>query len=551
VSFRAVTANQSRPASVILDTYAVIDAMTHTMGRVLVDGADGQNLPTARGYSPGSAAHPDARSASHSAAESAPGVDVDTVRTVGDRIAHNIDQVIDGKHDTVRLGVAVLLAEGHLLIEDVPGVGKTKFAKALARSIDCSVRRVQFTPDLLPSDVTGVSVYNSEERDFEFKPGPVFANIVVGDEINRASPKTQSALLECMEERQVTVDGVTYPLEAPFLVLATQNPIDMEGTYPLPEAQRDRFTARISMGYPDRRAEIQMLGEHASLDPLDSLRPVSDAAEVRSLIAGVRAVHVADSIKAYAVDLAAATRGSAEVRLGASPRATLQLLRAAKAWAALGGREYVLPDDLQFMLVPVFAHRMLLTADAHVSGRTAAEVITDVGRRVTIPNTVGSGRRACPCGSAAVRPRRASVARADREPAQGRAAPRGRRRECRDAPDDLEPLAAADRLAHARGPTARPDARQRPLRARRTVQQGEPHRRLPDAAPAPRPLPRRPTTHPPDRSVPSRRRAPLVHRDQRDHRRARGRAASRCRTAAVAGRGRQRRQPLDRRPRRG
>ena len=179
----------------------------------------------------------------------------------------NIDQVIDGKHDTVRLGVAVLLAEGHLLIEDVPGVGKTKFAKALARSIDCSVRRVQFTPDLLPSDVTGVSVYNAEERDFEFKPGPVFANIVVGDEINRASPKTQSALLECMEERQVTVDGVTYGLEAPFLVLATQNPIDMEGTYPLPEAQRDRFTARISMGYPDRRAEIQMLGEHAAHRP--------------------------------------------------------------------------------------------------------------------------------------------------------------------------------------------------------------------------------------------------------------------------------------------
>jgi len=324
------------------------------------------------------------------AADTARAVDVDTVRTVGERIARNIDTVIDGKHDTVRLGVAVLLAEGHLLIEDVPGVGKTKFAKALARSIDCSVRRVQFTPDLLPSDVTGVSVYNAEERDFEFKPGPVFANIVVGDEINRASPKTQSALLECMEERQVTVDGVTYALESPFLVLATQNPIDMEGTYPLPEAQRDRFTARISMGYPDRNAEIQMLGEHAALDPLDSLRPVSDAREVRSLIAGVRAVHVAESVKSYAVDLAAATRAAAEVRLGASPRATLQLLRAAKAWAALEGRDYVLPDDLQFMLIPVLAHRMLLTADAHVSGRTAADVLTDIGRRVSIPNTVTS-----------------------------------------------------------------------------------------------------------------------------------------------------------------
>ena len=315
------------------------------------------------------------------------GIDVQRVRLVGERIAANIDQVIDGKHDTVRLGVAVLLAEGHLLIEDVPGVGKTKFAKALARSIDCSVRRVQFTPDLLPSDVTGVSVYNAEDRDFEFKPGPVFANIVVGDEINRASPKTQSALLECMEERQVTVDGDTYYLESPFLVLATQNPIDMEGTYPLPEAQRDRFTARISMGYPDRRAEIQMLGEHAAIDPLDSLRPVSDAAEVRDLITGVRSVHVAEGIKAYAVDLAVATRNAADVRLGASPRASLQLLRAAKAWAALDGREYVLPDDLQFMVPHVFAHRLLLTADAHVSGRTAADIVAEIRRTVPVPST--------------------------------------------------------------------------------------------------------------------------------------------------------------------
>jgi MoxR-like ATPase len=312
--------------------------------------------------------------------------DFQEVRIVGERIAHNIDQVIDGKPDVVRLGVAVLLSEGHLLIEDVPGVGKTKFAKALARSIDCSVRRVQFTPDLLPSDVTGVSIYNSDERDFEFKPGPVFANIVVGDEINRASPKTQSALLECMEERQVTVDGVTYPLESPFMVLATQNPIDMEGTYPLPEAQRDRFTARISMGYPDRRSEIQMLGEHAAVDPLEALQPVSDASEVRALISGVRGVHVAEGIKAYAVDLAEATRTASDVRLGASPRATLQLLRAAKAWAALEGREYVLPDDLQFMLVHVFAHRMLLTADAHVGGRSAGDTLREILRTVPIPS---------------------------------------------------------------------------------------------------------------------------------------------------------------------
>ncbi|MGN6609188.1 MAG: AAA family ATPase [Jatrophihabitans sp.] len=313
------------------------------------------------------------------------------VRAVVGRIAANIEQVIEGKADVVRLGLAVLLAEGHLLIEDVPGVGKTKFAKALARSIDCSVRRVQFTPDLLPSDLTGVSVYNSDERDFEFKPGPVFANLVVGDEINRASPKTQSALLECMEERQVTVDGETYRLESPFLVLATQNPIDMEGTYPLPEAQRDRFTARISMGYPDRNAEIAMLAEHAAVDPLDTLQPVSDATQVRALIAAVRTVHVSDAVKAYAVDLAEATRRAPEVRLGASPRATLQLIRAAKAWAALDGRDYVLPDDPQQLLVPVLAHRLIITAEAHVAGRTAADVLHRIARSTPIPQDGQAG----------------------------------------------------------------------------------------------------------------------------------------------------------------
>jgi MoxR-like ATPase len=325
----------------------------------------------------GSAGHP-------ALPQSIPG-GVEIVRRVGTRIATNIEQVIEGKHGAIKLGVIVLLAEGHLLIEDVPGVGKTKFAKALARSIDCSVRRVQFTPDLLPSDITGVSVYNSEDRDFEFKPGPVFANIVVGDEINRASPKTQAALLECMEERQVTVDGITYALESPFMVLATQNPIDMEGTYPLPEAQRDRFTARISMGYPDRRAEIAMLGEHAALDPLDTLQPASDAAMVRTLISAVRAVYVSDAAKAYAVDLAEATRTSPDVRLGASPRATLQLLRAAKAWAAYDGRDYVLPDDLQELLVPVFAHRMILTSEAHVSRRSAEDVLARVLAHTPVP----------------------------------------------------------------------------------------------------------------------------------------------------------------------
>ena len=329
------------------------------------------------------------RSARHAGPDAAAPLDrslpLSAVADAGKRIATNIEQVIEGKSQAVRMGLTVLLAEGHLLIEDVPGVGKTKYAKALARSIDCSVRRIQFTPDLLPSDVTGVSVYNSEDRAFEFKPGPVFANIVVGDEINRASPKTQSALLECMEERQVTVDGDTYRLEAPFMVLATQNPIDMEGTYALPEAQRDRFTARISMGYPDRGAEIAMLDEHAAADPLDDLRPVSDADEIRALVGAVRGVYVSDAIKAYAVDLAEATRQATELRLGASPRATLQLLRSAKSWAALAGRDYVIPDDLQHLLVPVLAHRLLLTPEAHVAGRSARDVLGRIAQATAIP----------------------------------------------------------------------------------------------------------------------------------------------------------------------
>src|SRR6201992_3647948 len=224
-------------------------------------------------------------------------------RAATEAIMANIEQVIEGKHATVRLALAVMLAEGHLLIEDVPGVGKTKLAKALARSIDCSVRRIQFTPDLLPSDVTGVSVYNQETREFEFKPGAIFANIVVGDEINRASPKTQSALLECMEERQVTVDGLTYELQTPFMVISTQNPIEMEGTYPLPEAQRDRFTARIAMGYPDTAAELAMLDAHGAEDPVLALTSVADAPTVRRMIETVRDVHVADAVKQYAAFL--------------------------------------------------------------------------------------------------------------------------------------------------------------------------------------------------------------------------------------------------------
>ena len=319
------------------------------------------------------------------------------VGEAGSRIAANIERVIDGKPAVVRLAIVVLLAEGHLLIEDVPGVGKTKLAKALARSIDCSVRRIQFTPDLLPSDVTGVSVYNQESRDFEFRPGAVFANLVVGDEINRASPKTQSALLECMEERQVTVDGITYVLEAPFMVVATQNPIEMEGTYPLPEAQRDRFTARVSMGYPDAAAEMVMLADHAGSDPLDSLQPVSTATEVRHLIDLVRRIHVSDAVRQYAVDIVNATRRAPDLRLGASPRAALQLLRAAKAQAALSGREYVLPDDLQRLAQPVLAHRVLLTAEAQIARRGAEAIVADVLRSVPVPRPAGSppvGRRA-------------------------------------------------------------------------------------------------------------------------------------------------------------
>jgi len=306
-------------------------------------------------------------------------------RTGAEAIVDNIEQVIEGKTATVRLALAVLLAEGHLLIEDVPGVGKTKLAKALARSIDCTVRRIQFTPDLLPSDVTGVNVYNQENHDFEFKPGAVFANLVVGDEINRASPKTQSALLECMEERQVTVDGVTYPLHTPFMVIATQNPIEMEGTYPLPEAQRDRFTARIAMGYPDGTAELAMLDVHGSHDPLDLLAPVSDATKIRQMINTVRAVHVSEAVKHYAITLVTATRESTDLRLGASPRATLQLLRTAKAISALEGRDYVLPDDLQALAVPVMAHRIIPTADAQLSRRTTDAIVADLVHRLPIP----------------------------------------------------------------------------------------------------------------------------------------------------------------------
>ena len=311
---------------------------------------------------------------------------LDDLLEVASLIRGNIERVIEGKPEVVQLSLVVLLAEGHLLIEDVPGVGKTMLAKALARSIDCTVRRIQFTPDLLPSDVTGVSVYDMEAREFEFKPGAVFANIVVGDEINRASPKTQSALLEAMEERQVTVDGTTYVHEAPFMVIATQNPIEMEGTYPLPEAQRDRFTARVSMGYPSVEAEIEMLDTHGGPAALDDLEPVADAVTVRKLIDIVRGVHVSADVKRYVVELANATRSAPELRLGASPRASLQLLRASRALAALEGRDYVLPDDVQTMAAPVLAHRLLPTAEAQVARRSTESVVADLVARLPLPD---------------------------------------------------------------------------------------------------------------------------------------------------------------------
>jgi len=314
------------------------------------------------------------------------GADLQTLARVIGRVRSNVERVIEGKSDVVNASLVVLLAEGHLLIEDVPGVGKTQLSKALARSIDCSVRRIQFTPDLLPSDVTGVSVFNQNTREFEFRPGGVFANIVVGDEINRASPKTQSALLECMEERQVTVDNTTYQLEQPFMVIATQNPIEMEGTYALPEAQRDRFMARVSVGYPVETAEIAMLASHTGANPLDDLEPVTDASELRKLIGIVGQVYVSEAVQRYAVAIAAATRRSDELTLGASPRATLHLVRAAKAVAAMDDRDYVLPDDVTRLARPVLAHRLLPSVEAAMTGRSTTTILDAIVAGVPVPD---------------------------------------------------------------------------------------------------------------------------------------------------------------------
>jgi len=307
------------------------------------------------------------------------------IQETGDRVLANVERVIVGKHHEVRLALVALLCRGHLLIEDVPGTGKTVLAKAIARSLGCSFRRIQFTPDLLPSDVSGLSIFNQKTREFEFRPGPIMSQVVLAAEINRASPKTQSALLECMEEHQVTVDTSTYHLEEPFMVIATQNPIEMEGTYALPEAQRDRFTARVSIGYPDQQAELAMVDEHAGHNPLADLEPVSDRESVQRLIETVRSVHMSPEVRRYAVDLVSATRQAPEIRLGASPRATLQLVRAARAQAALSGREFVVPDDLHTVAIPVLAHRMVLTTEAHAARRSATDVVRAILHRVPVP----------------------------------------------------------------------------------------------------------------------------------------------------------------------
>lgn len=320
--------------------------------------------------------------AQSSARAATPDIDLDEFARLSGSIMSNLEAVINGKTEVATLSLIVLLAEGHLLVEDVPGVGKTTLAKALARSVSASVSRIQFTPDLLPSDVTGVSIFNQQENRFEFKPGAVFANIVIADEINRASPKTQSALLECMEERQVSVDGVTHQLDTPFSVVATQNPIEMEGTFALPEAQRDRFMARVSMGYPDAEAELAMLHNRELQSPLDDIQAVVGRDELQSMIRSAREVFVSRAVEQYVVNIAQATRRDPEVRLGVSPRATLHLVRAAKVAAALDGRDFVLPDDIDALVVPVLGHRIVPTRRSVSDHRNGVSAIEETLMRI-------------------------------------------------------------------------------------------------------------------------------------------------------------------------
>ena len=309
------------------------------------------------------------------------------VQDVANRIIANVEKVIIGKDREIRMTVVALLCEGHLLIEDVPGVGKTMLARAIARTVGSTYRRIQFTPDMLPSDVTGVSVFNQKTLEFEFRPGPIMAQIVLSDEINRATPKTQSALLEAMEERQVTVDGATYDMSRPFMVLATQNPIEYEGTFPLPEAQVDRFLMRIRLGYPLKAHEINILGLQALMHPIDNLETTVSVEELSQAQSAVRDMYVDDSVKEYIVDLVATTRDHPDVYLGASPRGSLALFRAARAWAAIDGREYVLPDDIKLLAEATLAHRLIVSPSARIKNVDASQVIEDALAQTPVPGS--------------------------------------------------------------------------------------------------------------------------------------------------------------------
>ncbi len=304
---------------------------------------------------------------------------------VAERVIANLRRVMHAPGETLELCVLCLLSEGHLIIEDLPGVGKTTLAKALARSLELSFSRIQFTPDLLPSDVTGVNVFNQATHEFEFRPGPVFANILLVDEINRTSPKTQAALLEAMQEHQVTIDGATYHLAPPFMAMATQNPIEYEGTYPLPEAQLDRFAMRIAIGYPPLAAEAQMLSEQTTETPLDALEPVADTQDVLQAIDETRRIYVEESLQRYVVAILHQTRGDTRLHLGASPRAGISLLRVAKARALLSGRDYVLPDDVKEVAPAVLAHRLILAPEARASGLSDADIVRESVERTPVP----------------------------------------------------------------------------------------------------------------------------------------------------------------------
>ena len=310
---------------------------------------------------------------------------MDGVQATAQRIVDNVEKVIIGKHDEVQLALVALLCQGHVLIDDVPGVGKTMLAKAIAKSLGCSFKRIQFTPDMMPSDVTGVSFYDQSTGRFEFRPGPVMANIVLTDEINRATPKTQSALLEAMEEHQVTVDGVTHPLERPFLVLATQNPIEYEGTFPLPEAQLDRFLMRISLGYPSPSDEIRILEAQQYVHPIESVDQVVGASELVEVQESIKAVYVHDAIKEYVVSIVGATRGHPDVYLGSSPRGALALYRTSQARSALLGRDYVIPDDVKVLAEPTLAHRLIVNPAARIREVDPRTVIKELLQAVEAP----------------------------------------------------------------------------------------------------------------------------------------------------------------------